>query len=80
MLTSAIVLAKKGFDANIKVWAMNSVTGFQLIGEAIVGFATKTMTAGNILAAFNLTLEAYQSSNACFNCFCRHCCSNYCRI
>ena len=62
LLTSAITLAKKGLDAliasNIKAWAINSATGFQLIGEAIVGFATKTMTAGNILAAFSETLTA----------------------
>ena len=62
LLTSVITLAKKGLDAliasNIKTWAINSVTGFQLIGEAIVGFATKTMTAGNILAAFSETLTA----------------------
>ena len=66
LLTSAITLAKKGLDAliarNIKAWAINSATGFQLIGEAIVGFATKTMTAGNILAAFSETLTALNIS------------------
>ena len=61
LLTTALLTAKKALDlimaSNFISWASNGVVAIELLAQAMIGFATKTATASDVLAGFNILLE-----------------------
>lgn len=61
LLTTGIVAANHALKAlmasKFVAWASEGVVAIQILGEAMIGLATKTGTASNAVEAFNLALE-----------------------
>ena len=66
LLTTGIVAVNRAFKkaltasnmaSKFVAWASEGVVAIQILGEAMIGLATKTGTASNAVEAFNLALE-----------------------